>query len=93
MERIRRRLSRRNAWRSLLYGDGEAFTPDAKFAMREFAKYCGAYSHITMISPTTKMVDVNATLIAEGRRQAYNYIIAALNDDPDNVLSKLEKMP
>jgi hypothetical protein len=58
--------------------------------LADMARYCGAYDTTIKLSPISRQVDPIATAVAEGRRQAYLYLLKNIRLNPEAILSMME---
>lgn len=90
-ERIRRLMRRMHdyaaCFRVSVRGD---VTEAGAAVLADMARFCGAYDTSIKVSPITRQVDPIATAVAEGRRQAYLYLLKNIRLTPEAILTTME---
>jgi len=64
-------LKVKQAYKALFIGDNGELNEHAKLIMEDLASFCRAHSSTAVMSPATKCIDPLASMLAEGRREAY----------------------
>lgn len=67
--RVRILLKRKSAYRRLFLDGNGQLTGEARVVLGDLARFCNANKSSTRLSATG--IDVNATLIGEGRREVF----------------------
>lgn len=84
---LQRILNRRQAYRRTFAEDA-----DARMVLDDLRAFCGADKPVYRVSPISRTVDPNATLVAAGRLEVWQRISTFLNiNDAD--LVKLQEAP
>lgn len=92
MDRLRRILGRRQAYRSVFRLDeqGRPQGNDVVNVLADLKRFCGADQPTVRISPVSKSIDPIAMAVAEGRREVWLRIQAHLRMD-DSDIAKLQE--
>jgi hypothetical protein len=90
-ERVRRLLRRMHDYAACFKASPRGDLTDAGArVLADMARYCGAYDSTIKVSPITRQVDPIASAVAEGRRQAYLYLLKNIRLDPEAILTTME---
>lgn len=89
--RIRRALTLRNSWRAMCLDENGQLTPAARTALADLAVFCYANKSTVKTSPMTGQVDSHATILAEGRREAFLRIKECLKLDDSDLQPALDR--
>lgn len=83
--RVRMLLGLRNTYRRVFAGrDGEAVLAD-------LAKFCKVGKSSVAVSRITGSIDTHATMVAEGRREAFNHIAKVLRLSDEQINNIMER--
>jgi hypothetical protein len=90
-ERVRRLLRRMHDYAACFKTSprGELTDSGAR-VLADMARYCGAYDTTVKVSPISRSIDPLASAVAEGRRQAYLYLLKNIRLDPEAILTTME---
>jgi hypothetical protein len=86
---LRRILTKRQAYRRVFNLEDR----DARQVLSDLRRFCGADRAAYRVSPVTRQVDPNATLVAVGRLEVYQRISAFLNINDADLLKLQEHNP
>lgn len=90
-ERVRRMMRRMHNYAACFRTSARGDVTDAGAAvLADMARYCGAYDTTVKVSPVTRNIDPIASAVAEGRRQAYLYLLKNIRLNPEAILSTME---
>lgn len=90
-DRMRFWLRKKRDYDATFKEPGGDFTAAGVSVLRDIGQFCGAYKSTAKVSPVQREVDVNAMLIAEGRRQVYLHIQRRLRLSDDQILNMMEE--
>lgn len=85
---IRRILTRRQAYRRVFNTQDR----DVQVVLADLRRFCGVERAVYRVSPVSRTIDPNATMIAAGRLEVYQRVAAFLNMN-DSDLAKLQEQP
>jgi hypothetical protein len=90
-ERVRRLLRRMHDYAACFKTSPRGELTDAGArVLADMARYCGAYNTTVKVSPISRQIDPLASAVAEGRRQAYLYLLKNIRLDPEAILTTME---
>lgn len=90
-DRVRRLMRRMHNYAACFKTSPRGELTDAGAAvLADFARYCGAYDTTVKLSPVARTVDPIASAVAEGRRQAYLYLLKQIRLTPEAILTTME---
>lgn len=86
IDRIRKIINRRLAYRRCFLDAEGNLTQDAEIVIQDLARFCRLHRSTSIVSLTTRQTDVPASFQAEGRREVILRILGHLHvDDADLV--------
>lgn len=90
-DRVRLWLRRRRDYQACFLTPGNELTAAGAAVVKDIAQFCKPYATTAKVSPVQREIDVQAMLIAEGRRQVYLHIQRRLKLTDDQILDMMEE--
>lgn len=82
----RKIIRRRQAYR-MLFMDGDKLSPLGELVLSDLKKFCRGGDPVVVVSPISGMVDTHASMVAAGRQEVWQRIMAHLKLDDSDILN------
>jgi hypothetical protein len=88
---FQKRLARkRTAYRQCFFDDNNQLTQAGRTVFADLAKFCRAQQSTAIVSPISRTVDIHASMLAVGRLEVYNRILAHLHISDAEILRAVQ---